>query len=97
MSPLAEDICAARHGGSAESRAAFAAIAAVLSVARGRVLLVIAESGPNGCTAKEAADKLGVPLNTISGRFSELRKLRLIQKTGTRREGSAVHITPAND
>jgi Fic family protein len=42
-------------------------------------------------TAKEVARFLNVELNTISGRFSELRKLNFIREKNKRRENSMVY------
>lgn len=67
------DVCAGRHGGSPESRAAFREHRGSFSESRARVLGLIRDSGADGLTCKEAARILGVGMNQISGRFSELK------------------------
>jgi len=44
----------------------------------------------NNLTGKQIAELLQVPFNAISGRFSELKALRLIGGTGERFEGSEI-------
>jgi predicted transcriptional regulator len=56
------------------------------------VLAVIVRAGDVGATAKEVATALGVGLNEISGRCTELRAAGLVRKKGLRREGSAVLV-----
>lgn len=81
----AGDISANKHGGNAESEQAHAKAKPTMAQCRRACLLSIHfESG----TAKEVAKRLRKPLNTVSGRFSELKQKGLIEPTGQRREGS---------
>jgi DNA-binding IclR family transcriptional regulator len=43
-----------------------------------------------GITAKEYAEKSNKPLNTVSGRFTELARDGWIERTSERRDGAAV-------
>lgn len=77
------DLCAYKHGGNTESRAAFEAIKGTLSESQADVLSAIMRR-PDGMTADElcvAFDKLP---NTISPRVTELRMKGKIVKDGTR-------------
>lgn len=53
------------------------------------VLEVIKHFG--GCTSKEVAEFLDRPLNTLSGRFTELESKGEIEKSGERRDGCNVY------
>lgn len=86
------DVCESRHQGSAESIAAWERAKPALPAARARVLEIIAQAGALGATAKEVAAELGVGLNEISGRATELKAAGLVRKNGLRREGSAVLV-----
>jgi predicted ArsR family transcriptional regulator len=52
---------------------------------RRRILEVLHERGPAGATLWEVARVLGVHDHTISGRFTELSKDLIIERTGERR------------
>jgi len=84
-----QDICKNRHRGSEESIAAFRRMRPI--AARNRVMADIRRAGPQGITAKELAEHWNVGLNTISGRFSELKKDGLIRKIGVR-DGCGVYV-----
>lgn len=77
------DICEGKHKGNPQSQAAFQSVrhserhAQIIELLRVRPM-----------TSKEIARALGVQLNTISGRFSELRKAFLVVPTGITREGA---------
>lgn len=92
------DICANRHGGNAESEEAFRRLAPALPQQRALVLAKIREAGPEGMSCKEVAAALGVGMNVISGRFTELRvALEILAKRGPdgwslRRDGSKVFV-----
>jgi len=86
------DITANRHQGSPESWAAYQKAHEAMPRQRADVLAHISTAADHGLTAKECAAKMGLPLNHISGRFSELKAAGKIRKTLDRREGSAVHI-----
>jgi predicted transcriptional regulator len=51
---------------------------------RQRAVMHIIEEHSGGLTAEETADILGVPLNTISGRFTELNDLGVLRAVGNR-------------
>lgn len=86
-----KDITANKHKGNAQSKAAYERIAEGLSDARAEVLCVIGRAGSQGMTCKEAAAELGVGMNVISGRFSELKAWGHIVKTGDIRDGSKAY------
>lgn len=88
-----KDICLNRHQGSPESWAAYQKAHDDMPRQRAEVLMHIKTTGNYGLTAKECAAKMGLPINHISGRFSELKASGKIRKTIARRNGSAVHIT----
>ena len=81
------DVCASRHKGNAQSRAANKRNSVTRSARREAVYNIIFDS-PS--TTKEVARKMGVALNTVSGRASELKYLGCIEPTNLTREGSAV-------
>lgn len=47
---------------------------------------------PQGWTGKELSDTLGIPLNSITPRFAELRRYGAIKDSGQRREGQIVWV-----
>ena len=77
------DICERRHRGNAESIAAN--LRADKQKGRTAVLSVLIS---HPATAKEIAAQLGVGINVISGRCSEIKMLGLVRATGVRRSGS---------
>ena len=83
------DVCRNRHGGNAESEQANNVAHLTKAQQRERVLRAIRESA-SGMSCKELAALWGVGMNTISGRFTELKARELIRKIGTR-SGSAVY------
>ena len=83
------DICARRHKGNPESRAANKRVRKAEQ--RRKVLFAILESGTVGITCRELAEEWNVGMNTISGRFSELKADGDVVKVGTR-DGCAVLV-----
>ena len=81
------DICAARHHGSPESAAANPAPEA--KRAMHRTILALFDQRPYW-TSKQIAYAVGRPLNSISGRLSELMAMGLLERTGARMDGAAV-------
>lgn len=80
------DICENRHRNSPESQAANPSIES--KRASYAVILGLLKERP--MTAKEIATAMGTTINCVSGRLSEMRLvLKVIAKTGIRREGSA--------
>ena len=87
-----QDICRNRHQGSPESAHAFETkVKPFLSESRAKVLAAINSSGGIGVTCKELAEAWGVGMNTVSGRFSELKKANLITPAGPARHGSKLY------
>lgn len=91
-----DDPCARKHGGNEQSEEAWRTARISLCDSRRRVLHSVKCAGFTGATSKEIARDLNVPLNTISGRFSELKRMHMIRRrTDTRgktitRDGCAV-------
>lgn len=81
------DICENRHGGNTESKAAFDRIRESHAVMKERAFDFIRSRGDAGATAQEFADSLGVPINKISGRFTELKADGRIRKIAVRNKG----------
>lgn len=90
------DVCQNRHGGNAESVAAYEAGKAKHPKKRQLVLDHIASRGHQGATSHEIAQALGWGLNAVSPRLSELKKKKIIEKSGTR-GGAAVHVLVASE
>lgn len=90
---MTEDPCEEKHGGTWESVEAWQRELQVAPAQRRRVLQLIHERGRLGLTVKEAAEALGLGMNHISGRFTELRGTRQIVKTALRRDGGVVHVS----
>lgn len=83
------DICRNRHKGNEESHKANLRVNKKLQ--RERVLSAIRNAGPVGLTCRELAELWDVGMNTISGRFSELKRDGLIRKDSVR-NGCAVVV-----
>ena len=82
------------------SRAAAEKIAATLEPRKREVLNVLREAGANGLTADEAARRIGRTVLAVRPRFSELRKVGMIRKSGLRRlndSGIEAHVWVLND
>lgn len=86
------DVCSGRHQGNEQSRAANLYSLTGRTEQRQCVLNLIRNAGSEGMTMKEVAATMGVQLNTVSGRGSELKKLELVRETGSVRAGSAVLV-----
>lgn len=78
------DITANRHQGNAESREAFKKIGRLAFNDRQLVYQRIHQAGAAGVTVKEVAQGMGVQINQISGRFTELKAAGLIRKVAVR-------------
>jgi DNA-binding MarR family transcriptional regulator len=81
------DICANNHQGNTDSVKAHEKIKESLPRKR-KMILSLFLSGEY--TPKQVARMTMVQLNTISGRFTELKADELLEKTGDRVDGSAV-------
>lgn len=79
------DICFKRHGGNAQSNEAFLNLRGKLTGRRALVYDHIAQQGTIGATADETSKALGLSTQTVSARFSELKKMKMVTKTGTRK------------
>ena len=82
-----EDITENRHKGSPESIAANKRVNKVKD--RAKVFELIGKLGYS--YSKQIARLMDKPLNSISGRFSELKRDGMIEPTGDRNEGCAVY------
>ena len=76
-----KDICANRHRGNPESERAY--IDSLVG-ARKHAAFILERCAAGGATCREVAAALGVGMNVISGRFTELNAKGLIVKTGVR-------------
>lgn len=81
--PLFPDPCANKHKGNQHSKEAFKRV----NVGSQNQRILALYSDGSKLTPKEVAARMGVPLHTVSGRFSFL-KGRYLKPTGAEREGS---------
>lgn len=86
-----EDITENRHKGNPESVAAFELIHHKLPRQRRMVLDAVQRCPKRGLTCRELKLRWGVDMNAISGRFTELKKRKLIFTQGTR-DGCAIYF-----
>jgi hypothetical protein len=89
---MASDPCANRHKGNPQSEAAHKRIVHTKQDTYKRITDLLRARGPYGATSKEIAAAFGVQLNTISGRFAEMKQMKWIKETGERRNGAAVLV-----
>lgn len=86
------DVCARKHQGNPESKAAnFRAEPHKFSF-RQRVYSRIVLAGTYGRTCKEIALEEGRPMHAVSGRLSELKALGEIQESTRTRDGGRVLV-----
>ena len=86
--PNHNDVCRNRHRGNPESTQAFeTAVKHRVTEQQQRVLKCLRDR-PEGLIAEEIAGILGVTVNMISGRCSELKRDGKIYKSGTRKTRS---------
>lgn len=81
------DITSNRHKGNPESNDAFKDVKDRLVGDRVKILNYLKHCH---ATCKDIAIALNMKYTTVSGRLSELKAMGLVEKTGYRREGSAV-------
>lgn len=81
------DITARKHGGNVASIAAHESVRPHKADTWAEILAVL-HRGP--LTGKEIAHAMGRELHCVSGRLSELIAAKKIERTGERRDGSAV-------
>jgi hypothetical protein len=86
------DPCERKHGGNPQSEAAHKKVVYTKQATYRRIMDLLTARGEFGATSKEIAGAFGVGLNTISGRFSELKAMRWIKENGERRNGAAVLV-----
>jgi len=94
-----KDITKNKHGGNAQSNAAFEKIEKTLTHRQNDVLWAIDwlhQLSKEGVISRDIAWKLNAPLNAISGRITELKAMGKIKQIG-RRDGCAVYtISPTS-
>lgn len=79
------DICKNKHKGASTSIEAFESIKSNLSQLQSLVYNVVASSSWLGSTVEEASNTLNIPVHSLSGRFSELKRINKIRHNGTYR------------
>ncbi len=82
------DITENKHGGNANSKAAFKTICKNLTLKQAQVLATIKVL--QGATCKDISERHLVGMNAISGRLTELKAMGKIKVTG-RRDGCAIY------
>lgn len=80
------DICRNYHRGNAESEAANGRVHGKKEAMQQRILAFIRSMGLDGATCDQIEIALDMAHQTASARVSELKKLRLIVDSGSRRE-----------
>lgn len=75
------DVCASRHAGNAQSRAAFAKVRPKLAGLRARILAYISACDSHGATVEELSDRLHLRYTTVSARVSELKRDGFIEQS----------------
>jgi hypothetical protein len=85
------DITVRRHHGNAASRDANLLSSAV-HVRDKEAIYALLRSTPSGLTSKEIGFTLNKPLNTFSGRISQLKADGKVRGTGRRRNGAEVIV-----
>jgi hypothetical protein len=86
------DVCARKHGGNAESRAANRRIHEHKESLRNDVLNMYIRVGFPGLTCQEVALLLDKKMHSISARLRELEELGKVVKTSRRRDGGRVRV-----
>lgn len=81
------DICASKHGGNQESKAAFERGKASHSKQRESVYNTIKTRPKTGFTCREICARLDLEMNVASARMAELKKAKRLESTGVRRGG----------
>ena len=86
------DPSARKHGGNPQSVAAHKRVIHTKQDTYRKIMELLTARGSYGATSKEIAAAFGVELNTISGRFSELKAMNWIKENGQRRDNAAVLV-----
>jgi len=90
--PSLFDICERKHGHNQESVAANQQIASHKRNLQAKVYELILRYAHVGITLKEIVRLSGIPINSVSGRISELKADGVVQPNGQIREGCAVLV-----
>lgn len=88
MNPQIEmfDVCAAKHQGNKESRAANLRARPSKKESQEVIYKALVVYGPQTC--KELAERLGKEMHAISGRITELKAMSRVEATNETRKGS---------
>lgn len=89
-SSLNLDPSSRKHGGNPQSVDAHERVKPAKRETWARILEYVRSKG--SATSKEYAAAIGVDLNCVSGRFSELLGMGALVRTGERRDGAAVLV-----
>ena len=81
------DVCARKHGGNEQSKAAFRTIKDGLNMTQ-RIIFSVISRSTDGLTVDDICVMRGMTPNAISGRITELRIMGKIEKRGTRKTRS---------
>jgi hypothetical protein len=92
IQPSLFDVCARRHGGNANSRAANLRVHPHKVGMRERIRVFVGGCGFQGATGKEIAHFMGKEFHQISGRLAELKRDEQIFDSGRTREDCAVLV-----
>ena len=87
-----EDITAGKHGGNAQSTAAFKKAKYGFSQARQDVVDLLKQH-PDGLTCKEMSALLDRPMHKLSGRVTELKEMGVCVATTVRDGGRVIVLT----
>jgi hypothetical protein len=86
------DVCARKHGGNSESKAANRRIHEHKETLRNDVLNMYLRVGFLGLTCQEVSALLDKKMHSISARLRELEELGKVVKTSRRRDGGRVRV-----
>lgn len=92
---VAADPCERKHKGSPTSIEAHKKALTTKEDVYRRTMDLLRARGEYGATSKEIARAIGRELNTVSGRFTELKTMKWIKESGAKRDGAAVLICEA--
>jgi predicted HTH transcriptional regulator len=85
------DITKNKHGGNAQSNAAFEKIEGKITRTHLEILHHMSLYKVSGTTSKDIAELFDCHLSAISGRITELKRMGKIKQIG-RRDGCAVYV-----
>jgi hypothetical protein len=95
-----EDPCESRHGGNIDSRAAWERVGLCRRQTYNKILAFY-HASPNPISPKEICEVMGIQLNVISGRFTELKEMGILHPiddtfNGSRRLELVSRVTPGS-